>query len=261
MEIKNLSFSHGKKRILDSVSFEPKSGEVCVIIGPNGAGKSTLLKCLCKIYEKSGGEALLDGGDISSLSIKEVAKRVAFMAQFLPNSHLKSYEVLELARRVYSGFLLSSEDRDIIKHVVDELGLERFLYREIDSLSGGERQMVYLAQALIQTPKILLLDEPTAHLDPKNQIEILEIVKNETRNKNLTTLIVLHDLQSALHFGDRVLMLKEGRLFLDVRRDELKEEHLSELFGLPCKIFWNDGHPFVLFGHDHARIKNHTHLH
>lgn len=250
-EIKNLSCTIENKTIIEDINFTIRSGELNIVIGANGAGKSTLLKAIARVQE-SKGIFLLDDDNMASYGISKIAKTVSLMPQFNNNVHLSVKEILELGRRPYSGFTLLKEDYEMINLIVEELELERFLDRSMNTLSGGERQKVYLAKSLIQNPKILLLDEPISHLDPKNQQEILEIVKKVTLKKNLITIVVLHDLQSALHYGDNLLFLKNGNLLKHLAVKDIKSEDFEELYDIKCKIFKNEGHHFVLMGHSHT---------
>ncbi|MCK9337242.1 MAG: ABC transporter ATP-binding protein [Arcobacteraceae bacterium] len=259
-EVKNLNTSINKKQILSNIDFTLNSGEICIAIGPNGAGKSTLLKSIAKIIPTTG-YITLDNSNLHELSIIELSQTVSLMTQFNSNTNLSVQEVLNLGRRPYSGFTLTKDDFDIITNIIDEFHLKEFLKRDIDTLSGGERQKVFLAAALIRNPKVLLLDEPISHLDPKNQQEILEIVKRVTIQRDIITIIVLHDLQNALHYGDKLLLLKNGKLQKHLGIDELKDDHLEELYDIKCKIFKNEGHPFVLLGHHHSSISNQYHNH
>lgn len=258
VEIKSVEIQ--KKEILKDIKFEIQSSKVTIAIGPNGAGKSTLLKAISKIIHYKG-QITLDDVVIGELSHSEISKMISLMSQFNENVHLSVLEILELGRRPHSGFDLLSEDIDIINNIVQEFELEGFLHRDISTLSGGERQKVYLATALIRNPKVLLLDEPISHLDPKNQQEILEIVKSVTKKRDICTIIVLHDLQNALHYGDEILMLKNGNLQNYLNINEISDEHLGNLYDIKCKIFKNEGHPFVLLGHHHFEHKKLNHNH
>jgi iron complex transport system ATP-binding protein len=258
LEVKNLCVTLSGKKILDNINFtlEPK---VYSLIGANGAGKSTLLKALTRTLNYSGS-VIYNGSDLKTNSLKENAKIISLMSQFQAQPSLTVADVLSLGRRPFSSFKLTSQDKKIIDEIVTQFCLQKFLQYPMDTLSGGERQKVYLAKALIQKPKILLLDEPISHLDPKNQIEILNIVKKVTHSQNLITLIVIHDLHNALHFSDEVLMLKNGKLLYKEITQNVDEKMLNETFDIECKIFKNEGHPFVLLHHKHQHsLTKHFH--
>lgn len=260
LEIKNLNFTINNAKILKNISLRFKKGEMVVLIGPNGAGKSSLLKAIAKLVTPQSGEVLIDSNNLLLKKREIISQNISYMAQFPNTTNLLTKEVIALGRGVFGGSFLEGREREIIDSYITKLELEPFLERNIDTLSGGERQKIYLALSLIQTPKVLLLDEPTSHLDPKNQLEILEIVKKETIEKNIITIVVLHDLQSALHFGEKILMMQGGEVRGFVEKKELTSSHLESLFQVECKIFWIEGHPYIHFGHRHVDNGiNHNH--
>lgn len=260
LKVNSINCIIDNKKILHDISFELQSSQIHVVIGPNGAGKSTLLQSICGLLPYSGS-VYLQHDLIEVNRFKQNAKLISLMSQFQSTPPLLVKDLLSLGRRVFSGFSLQSSDQKIINEIVGELGIQKFLERSLDSLSGGERQMVYLAKALIQTPKVLLLDEPISHLDPKNQMDILNTIKKVTLQKNLITIVVIHDLQNALHYSDSVLMLKEGKLLHNVATKDLNETMLAQLYDIKCKIFKNEGHPFVLLGHKHIERPSTSHQH
>ncbi|WP_044417428.1 ABC transporter ATP-binding protein [Halarcobacter anaerophilus] len=261
LEIKDLNVKLKKETLLEDINLKLLSGELNIIIGPNGAGKSTFLKSLIKIVDIYKGEIFLDNRNLTKSSINELSKDIAYMAQFNQNSNLNTIDVLEISRRKHSGFTLKNRDHDLIEEIIKEFELQKFLHRNIDTLSGGERQKIFLAAAIIQEPKVLLLDEPISHLDPKNQIEMLEIIKRKTKENNFITITVLHDLQNALHYANKIIMLKNKRVIDFQDSINVDEKMVSKLFEIPCKLFWQEGHPFSFFGHSHDELHKNRHSH
>ncbi|MGM0533141.1 MAG: ABC transporter ATP-binding protein [Campylobacterota bacterium] len=257
---KNLRVNLGKKPIIEATDFTLHPGRIHMLIGPNGAGKSTLLHTLAGLLPYSGG-LYYQNRQIRHGEYKQNAKTTAMMQQFYNAPAISGFDLLSLGRRPYSGAMLSKGDTKIIQKTASRLGVSDLLKSDISTLSGGQRQLLYLAKALVQTPRILLLDEPIAHLDPKNQMDILDKVKHVTYANNLITVIVMHDLQSALHYGDEILMMAKGRLCYHVQSGEVEEEMFSRLYELPCTIFKQSGHPFVLLGHSHVHKSGHEHRH
>lgn len=251
LHVKNLQSNVGKKYILDGITFEAKRGEVVGIIGPNGAGKSTLLKHIAAINPIPKDCVCIEDSDISSLSPQHIAKRIAYLAQFATSPHISVLETLELGRRAYSGMMLTKEDKAKLEATILKFGLTPLLGRYLDTLSGGERQKVLIASALLQEPDVLLLDEPISHLDPKNQLEMLSSIHEATYTKKLITLIVLHDLQHAIHYCDTLLMLKDTQILHHINTSNLNETMLEELFDVKAKLHYASGHVFVYFGHHH----------
>jgi iron complex transport system ATP-binding protein len=259
LSLKNIHLKLGKKHVLNGISCEFAPSSFTAVIGPNGAGKTTLLKSIASLlpYEGSVG---FNGRCLKQNGLKNSAKIVAYMSQFQEAPELTTYELLTLGRRPYANFALSANDKAIIEKYADELGIKHYFETKIANLSGGERQKIYLAKALVQQPKILLLDEPISHLDPKNQLEILEAVKKATIKNNLITVSVMHDLQNALHFSDTLLMLKEGSVLHRCQTALVNEQMLNDLFNIQCEIFHRQGHPFVHLSHKHLSTATvHTH--
>ncbi len=261
LQIKDVFVKINKTILLEDVNLSLQKGDLNIIIGPNGAGKSTLLKAIVKILDIQKGDILLNNKSFKEQNINEVSSQIAYMAQSNEKSNLNVIDVLELSRRKYSGFILSKTDYILIENIIKEFGLEKFLNKNIDMLSGGERQKVFLAAAIIQEPKVLILDEPISHLDPKNQIEMLDIIKRKTKEENFICITVLHDLQNALHYGNKIIMLKNKKIINFQKSEDINSQMLSSLYDIPCKLFWEDGHPFLFLGHQHSNTKTYQHSH
>ena len=249
--IQNIEYRISHKTLLSAISFEAHQGEVIAIIGPNGAGKSTLLKHIAGILPMRKSTVMLDNVDLSFLETRALAKEVAYLSQFATTPRMSVLETLELGRRAYSGMQLNSNDRKKLQESIVHFELDELLERNLESLSGGERQKVLIASALLQEPKILLLDEPISHLDPKNQLEMLSAVRKITQEKGLITLIVLHDIQHAIHYTTRLLMLKKGHILHDISTKMLHHKMLEELFDVEASLHVSHGHTFVYYGHSH----------
>ncbi len=251
LHVKNLSYKLGKKELLKDIYLSAQKGQIIGIIGPNGAGKSTLLKHIAAILPIQTAQVILDEKDISKLSPKDISRHIAYLAQFSAVPRMSVLETLELGRRSYSGMILGKLDKELIAKSVEEFGLEDLLCRHLDTLSGGERQKVMIASALLQEPDVLLLDEPISHLDPKNQLEMLSAIHKATYEKNLITFVVLHDMQHALHYCDALLMLKSGEVKYHIKAQEVQESMLQELFDVAIKLHYVSGHSFIYYGHHH----------
>lgn len=261
LEIKNLSVKIKKNILLENIDLYLEEKKLNIIIGPNGAGKSTLLKSIVRIIEDINGDIILDNQNLKTKDLKDISSKISYMGQFQNSSNLKVIDILELSRRKYSGFSLNKNDHLIIEKTINEFQLKEFLHKNIDFLSGGEKQKIFLAAAIIQEPRVLLLDEPTSFLDPKNQIEMLDIIKKVTKEKNLITILVIHDLQNALHYANKIIMLK-NKTILDFKdSNQVNDKMISQLYNIPCEIFWQNGHPFIFFGHSHSHNHKNHHTH
>ena len=213
---KKLSVRFGDRAVLTDVSFEFHEGEIVVLLGPNGAGKTTLVRVLNGSVPVSTGEILLDGKRLAEISRREIAKRIAVVAQ--ENETQFPVTVLEfvLAGRFVHGGAFGWESEDDIaaaRQALTECDLKGFADRLMNELSGGERQRVVLARALANGARVLLLDEPTANLDLAHQAMMFRLVRGRCRSNNASSIVITHDLNLAAEFADRILLLTEGKIF------------------------------------------------
>jgi len=238
-------YRHGPE-VLHDVSFSLEPGVVLSILGNNGAGKSTLLKCFNHILKPDGGSVLLDGEDLLAMPHRETAKRVAFVSQTVPGTRMTVHDVVMLGRRPYMGWGYTEADHQIVHEAMDRLSLSPIRGRFLDALSGGERQKVMLARTLAQKPKLLLLDEPTSSLDIQNQYQALGMVRDICHKDGLVTIVVLHDLNLALRFSDRFLLLQKGRVYGYGDRSILTKTALREVYGVNARVAEMEGR-YILF--------------
>jgi iron complex transport system ATP-binding protein len=204
--------------VLNSVSFTLHAGALTAILGPNGCGKTTLLKTLARLLPPLGGSVTIDRQSISTLRRREVARRIAFAPQVLaPDWPFTVSEYVALGRSPHAGWWkpLTANDRTVIASSLHRFGLTPFAKTPVTELSGGEWQRVRLAKALAQEPRILLLDEPTAHLDPRFQFELLSQVRELIAERSLTAVVTLHDLNLVGPWADRVILLANGGVIAD----------------------------------------------
>ena len=236
IEIKDISFAYGKQAVLDHVGFTAQSGECVGILGNNGAGKSTLITCLNRIRMPQSGEVIIDGRSVWQMSRNEMARTIGYVAQKNEMNHATVFDCVLLGRKPYIKWAVSQEDISLCDAVIRRVGLEDFRVRCLDELSGGELQKVMLARALVQQPKVLLLDEPTSNLDPRNQYEMMALVQQIAREQGITVLIVIHDLNLALRYCDRFYFLKDGRGYSYGGIETVTEEIISDVYGVKAEI-------------------------
>ena len=247
MEVKHLSYHYkGNPEVLKDVSFGVKPGEFLAVLGNNGVGKSTLLKCLNHILKPDAGGVLLDGEDLLKQSTREVAKQVAFVSQSVPSTQMTVHDVVMLGRRPYMKWGFTEEDHTIVHDAMHRLDVEDMRGRFLNQLSGGEKQKVMLARALAQQPKVLLLDEPTSALDIQNQYGVLKMVRDICHKDNRIAVVVIHDLNLALRFCDRFLLLKDGQVYRQGDRSILDSTALKEVYGVDAKVVEVEGRHMVL---------------
>lgn len=247
IQVKNLSFHYkGCPEVLKNVSFEIESGTILAILGNNGVGKSTLLKCFNHILKPDSGEALLDGENLITMPSREVAKRMAFVSQSVPDTQMTVHDVVMLGRRPYMKWGFTEHDHAIVHDAMDRLGLDAMRGRFLNQLSGGEKQKVMLARALAQQPKALLLDEPTSALDIQNQYQVLKMVRDICQKDEITAIVVIHDLNLALQFCDRFLLMKDGKVYRYGDRSVLDSVALKEAYGVDAKVIEIEDRHMVL---------------
>ena len=247
MQVNNLSYHYkGGPDVLRDVSFDIASGQVLAILGNNGVGKSTLLKCFNHILKPDSGEVLLDGENLLTIPSREVAKRMAFVSQSVPNTQMTVHDVVMLGRRSYMKWGFTEADHAIVHDAMDRLGVEAMRGRFLNELSGGEKQKVMLARALAQQPKVLLLDEPTSALDIQNQYHVLRLVRDICHKDQITAILVIHDLNLALRFCDRFLLLKDGQVYRYGDRSILDSDALRDVYGVDAKVVEIEGRHMVL---------------
>lgn len=242
MQVKELSFHYkGSRELLKNIGFELETGSFLAILGNNGVGKSTLLKCFNHILRPDSGEVMLDGENLISMSTRELAKRVAFVSQTAPATQMTVHDVVMLGRRPYMKWGFSDEDHEIVHDAMHRLDVEDMRGRFLHQLSGGERQKVMLARALAQQPRLMLLDEPTSALDVQNQHQVLKMVRDICRKDGMTAIVVIHDINLALRYCDRFLLMKDGRVYRCGDHTVLDSEALREVYGVNAKIVEVEG--------------------
>ena len=211
--VENFSLSLNNNSILDNISFAVNEGDYFAIIGPNGAGKTTLLKCLVRIYTGGTGNILIDGKSLESYHQKELAKLIGYVPQSDGrNLNFTVYEFVMMGRYPYLNPFLSvrEEDKAAVREALSSTETDHLSDRYLNTLSGGERQSVFIAAALAQGSRILLLDEPTTFLDPKHQSDIHKTLKRVNRERGITIISVTHDINNAILLSNQVVILKEG---------------------------------------------------
>lgn len=232
---------------LNDISLSINEGEIVSLIGPNGSGKSTLLRVISRLLKPNSGTIYLREENIQKMKSTEVAKTLTMLPQM--NNHLLDLtvrELVEFGRHPYSGnkLGLSKEDREIVEWALEVTGLSQMQNRLIPSMSGGERQRAWIAMTVAQHPKVLLLDEPTTYLDIAHQLEVMELVKDLNCQYNMTIIMVLHDINQAAKYSDRIIVLKQGQLHYDgLPHCVLCKEMFQSIFEIEAEIYNQDGRP------------------
>ena len=228
------------------MGFTAERGEVVGLLGNNGAGKSTFVTCLNRIRKPKTGSLTIDGKNAFQMSRNELARTVSYVAQKNEMSHSTVFDCVLLGRKPYITWSVSQEDLDICTRIMERVGLLDFQMRYLDELSGGELQKVMLARALVAQPKLLLLDEPTSNLDPKNQYEMMALVHELAREQGFTVITVIHDLNLALRFCDRFYFLKAGEGYSYGGIETVTAETLSDVYSINAQVLDIEGRKIVI---------------
>ncbi len=226
-----ITLKYGERTIIKDLTLDISKPEIVTIIGPNGSGKSTLLKALCRLLEPAAGTVYLDSKNINKMSTEEVARTMAVMAQSAnAPAGTTVEELVSYGRMPYRKFFdgLGKEDRIAIDEAIAFTELGPLRTRLVHTLSGGERQRAWLAMALAQQPQVLLLDEPTTYLDVHHQLELMELVVRLHNEMGLTVIMVLHDLNHAARYSERLIALKKGAIMADGPTEEVFVEPIIE---------------------------------
>lgn len=238
LKVENLSFSYGREGILKDICFSAEPGKITVLIGTNGAGKTTLLNCLTHRL-KGGGKIVLDEQDLSGLSFEKRSELISYLEQStLCDAALNVFEVILLGRMGRLGFRISKENHDAVNQMMRLLHLENLAGRNISELSGGQRQMVFIAQALVREPRLFILDEPVSALDLNHQFHLMDFLKTRTREKGYTTIITLHQLDLAAQYADHLVILHNDQVYREGPPEKILNEGIfHDVYQLNCEIY------------------------
>ncbi len=242
--MRGVSFQYSSVAVLSDVSLEAKDGEIIGILGPNGSGKTTLLKCLNRSLKPREGTVLIDGQDCKDLNRREIATRIGVVPQGANiNFPFSALDIVMMGRTPEIKRFESETRRDIeiVREAMAMTNTEHLAARPMDQISGGERQRVIIARALAQKPRILLLDEPTLHLDVNHQLDILDLITDLARREKLIVIVVTHDLALAARYCDKVILMQNGRIKAagDVT-DVLTTENMRKVFSIEATIYFDE---------------------
>lgn len=245
LEVDNVTFSYdGKRNIFEDISFTVGKGEVFCILGPNGTGKSTLLRCLCNLYKLNKGNIRIDGRDISRMGPASLAKKIGFIPQIhTPTFPYTVLEVVLMGRTPHLNMIATPSENDyrIAEQAIKTVNIEYIKDSPYTELSGGQMQMVLMARVLAQEPEILLLDEPTSHLDVGNQIHTIEMIKMLS-SKGLSLVMTSHYPDHAFISSHKVGIMKDRKFIaMGMADDVVTEQNLREIYGVGIKIVQLDG--------------------
>mgnify|MGYP003444734667 FL=1 len=243
ISIKGLSKSFGKKPVVENVTLQIQPKAITSFIGPNGAGKSTLLSMVSRLLDADTGEVFLDQTDVKKMKSDEFAKRVAILKQTNHlNIRLTVRELVSFGRYPYSKGRLNAEDEKIIDRALEYMNLTDMQDKFLDELSGGQKQRAFISMVIAQDTDYILLDEPLNNLDMKHSVQIMKILRKLVDELGKTVVIVLHDINFASVYSDRIVALKDGRLVKDGPTHEIiNSEALREVYDMHIPVQEQDG--------------------
>jgi iron complex transport system ATP-binding protein len=247
--VQNLTFSYRSTPTLNKVSLQLCDSEVLGMVGPNGSGKTTLIKCINKILEPKQGQILLGEQTLNKMSRLDVAKQIGYVPQStLGNSEVTTvFEMALMGRRPHITWQSSEKDEEIVWKALKTLNVEHLAMRNFYELSGGEQQRVLVARSIAQEAKVLLLDEPTSNLDIRHQLEVMDLTRKLVVKEKLSAAVAIHDLNLAARYCDKVVMMKEGKVFAaGEAKAVLSAENIAVAYGVEVEIGYCKNNPYII---------------
>lgn len=240
ISVKNLSVAYEDNLIIDDMNLSIPKGKISIIIGANGCGKSTLLKTIARVIKPKNGDIFINEKNIKMQKEKNIATQVAFLPQGpVCPSGITVKELVAFGRFPHQKLIggLKAHDKEIIDWAIEETGLADFADREIENLSGGQRQRAWIAMTLAQETDIIMLDEPTTYLDMSYQLEVLQVLEKLNKEKKITIVMVLHELNNACRFASNIIGLKKGKIICEgTPMEAITKENLKEIYGIDGKL-------------------------
>ena len=248
LKVENLSFRYGASGnpVLDKVCLELKQGEIGILLGKNGSGKTTLFKNILGIEKPKSGAIHFDGENLLKMKRRDRARRIAYVPQHIHFGDLSVMDSVLMGRVSYFGLKAGREDYEAVEKILEDMKLTGFASRSAEALSGGEKQKIAIARAMAQEPRLMVFDEPTGNLDMANEQLINEEAKKLAREKNISILSSLHDLNQALAFGDKFFFLKDGVIKYAGGEEIITEEVIRDIFDIRVTLLHVDGKKVIL---------------
>jgi len=246
LKVDDLHFRYSSVPVLNGASLELKRGEVGILLGKNGSGKTTLFKNILGIEKPKSGRITFDGEDLLKMRRSQRARRIAYVPQHIHFGDLTVFDSVLMGRVSYFGLKAGRKDYEAVEKILEDMHLTEFANRSAEALSGGEKQKIAIARAMAQEPRLMVFDEPTGNLDIANEQLIIQEAKKLAREKNISILSSLHDLNQALAFGDRFFFMKDGLVSCAGGPEVVTEEVIREVFDAQVQLRQIDGKTVIL---------------
>ena len=263
LSVRDLMFRYGETPILKGVSFDAEPNTIISILGPNGTGKTTLLKCLCNLHRPQEGSITIDGKEVLEMPNREIAKHIGFVPQSTPPSRNTVFDTALIGRKPHMDWGMTKRDYEITWEILKALKLDHLALRKSNEISGGEFQKVQIARAIIQEPDVLILDEPSNNLDISNQHRTMHTIMDFVRSRGMCTIMTMHDINLAVHYSDKLLFLKDGKVAAYGGMEIVTEDLIEQVYGIESEIIYHRGVPLVVprfsskYMHDHDHDGHH----
>ena len=254
LKVENLHFRYSRTGdpVLHGTSLELKQGEIGILLGKNGSGKTTLFKNILGIEKPKSGALQFNGENLLKMKRRERSRRIAYVPQDIHFGALSVFDSILMGRVSYFGLKASHDDYLAVEKIIEDMGLTDFAHRNVDELSGGERQKIAIARAMAQEPKLMVFDEPTGNLDIANEHLIMVEAKKLAKERNISILSSLHDLNQALTFGDKFFFMKDGVVKYAGGKEIVTEAVIKDIFDIDVRIVEIENHKVILGGNYRA---------
>jgi len=246
LSVEKVDFAYPSRQVLEEVSFNVQRGEFVALLGTNGAGKTSLLKCVNRILKPQSGVIWIEDQSVMDLKRRLLAQKIGYVEQQRQGSRTTVFDAVLMGRKPYIEWDATRKDLEIVCRVLETMNLTDYSLRNLDELSGGELQKVFIARALAQQPDVLLMDEPTSSLDLRNQIEVLKMTRQICHSEEIAVVAAMHDINQALRFADRFILLKDGRVFAAGDKEIMTSETLYDIYEIAVAVEEFNGDKVVI---------------